>query len=432
MNTKYQETLEYLFQQLPMYQRIGPAAFKKDLTNTIALCAQLDDPQSKFPSIHIAGTNGKGSTAHLISSVFQAAGMKTGLYTSPHYIDFRERIKIDGQHVPESFVIDFVNKNASLFEEINPSFFEITVAMAFDYFAKEKVDIAVIETGLGGRLDSTNVITPLLSVITNISFDHQQFLGDTLESIAKEKAGIIKQGIPVIIGEEQMESQAVFNEVTKSKEAKIYFADRHYQANLLSQTKTHDSYNVKLNNQFFFENLKVNLHGIFQQKNIQTVLQTIEVFNDLKQFSKIERKHVREGFSNLKTLTNFKGRWQLIGDEPTIICDSAHNEAGLKIAMRELKKYPKEKLHFVLGVVNDKSIDKILSLLPKDAIYYFAKAAIPRGLDVEVLKEKATDFHLKGKTYDSVQQALEAAKKVASKKDFIYVGGSTFVVAEVI
>ncbi len=432
MNTKYQETLDYLFGQLPMFQRIGPVAFKKNLTNTLALCAHLDDPQSKFPSIHIAGTNGKGSTAHLLSAVFQSADMKTGLYTSPHYLDFRERIKINGQLVPESFVIDFVNDNSTAFEAIHPSFFEITVALAFDYFAKEKVDIAIIETGLGGRLDSTNVISPLLSIITNISFDHQQFLGDTIADIATEKAGIIKIGVPVVIGEEQMESHEIFENFAATKGSKIYFADRHYQAELLSQTTSHDVYNVRLNNQFFFENLKVNLHGIFQKKNIQTALQTIEVINDLKQFSEIERNHIREGFANLKELTNFKGRWQLIGEQPTIICDSAHNEAGLKIAMKELRKFPKEKLHFVLGVVNDKAFNKILALFPQEAIYYFAKADIPRGLDAEMLKEQAAEFGLKGESYSSVQNALVAAKNAATENDLIYVGGSTFVVAEVI
>ena len=432
MKTQYQKTLDFLFQQLPVFQRVGSVAFKKDLTNIKALCTQLGEPQTKFPSIHIAGTNGKGSTAHLLSSVFQAAGYKTGLYTSPHYVDFRERIKIDGQYVSEDFVIDFVEKHSKVFEKIKPSFFEITVAMAFDYFAQAKVDIAIIETGLGGRLDSTNIITPLLSVITNISLDHQQFLGDTIESIATEKAGIIKQGVPVVIGEEKFESQFVFEKVANIKGSKIFYADRHYYAELLSKKTSHDIFSVKLNNQWFFDNLEVNLHGAFQQKNIQTTLQAIEVFNDLKLYPEIERKHIRNGFGNLKSLTNFKGRWQILCERPTIICDSAHNEAGLKIAMRELRKIPKEKMHIVLGVVNDKTIDKILSFFPKDAFYYFAKANIPRGLDANILKEKAAGFSLQGNIYSSVNQALESAKKAASGEDLIYVGGSTFVVAEVI
>ena len=415
-----------------MFQRVGTIAFKKDLSNIRKLCTLLEEPQTKFSSVHIAGTNGKGSTAHLLSSVLQAAGFKVGLYTSPHYVDFRERIKINGQYVPEQFVIDFVKNNLNDFEEIKPSFFEITVAMAFDYFAAEKVDIAIIETGLGGRLDSTNIIMPLLSIITNISFDHQQFLGDTIESIAKEKAGIIKPGVPVVIGEENIESQKVFQEVAELNDARIYYADRHYQAELLSSTLNHDIYSVKLNNQWFFDNLEVNLHGAFQQKNMQTVLQAIEVFNDLKQFREVERSHIRTGFKNLKELTNFKGRWQLIGSEPMIICDSAHNEAGLKIAMRELRKLPKEKLHVVLGVVNDKTLDKVLSFFPTNATYYFAKANIPRGLDAKTLKTKAAGFNLHGDFYESVKEALETAKKVASEKDLIYVGGSTFVVAEVI
>ena len=433
MNKKYPHTLDFLFQQLPMFQRIGAAAMKKDLGNIKALCTHLGDPHTKFPSIHIAGTNGKGSTAHLLSAVFQSAGFKTGLYTSPHYIDFRERIKIDGKYVSEDFVVDFVEQNSAFLKKIKPSFFEITVAMAFDYFAEEKVDIAIIETGLGGRLDSTNIITPVLSVITNISLDHQQFLGDTIESIATEKAGIIKPGIPVVIGEEKTESQKVFEKVARGMISKIFYADRHYQAELLSQSETHDTYSVKLNNQWFFDNLQLNLKGSFQQKNIQTALQTIEVFNNLNKFPKIEREHIRNGFANLKSLTNFKGRWQLLGKQPTIICDSAHNEAGLKIAMRELKKLPKEKLHVVLGVVNDKSIDKILSLFPKEAIYYFAKADIPRGLEAAVLKEKGAQFSLKGDTYSSVKEALKNAKENAAENDLIYVGGSTlFVVAEVI
>ena len=415
-----------------MFQRVGAAAMKKDLTNIKLICSQLGNPQNKFPAIHIAGTNGKGSTAHLLTSVFQSAGYKTGLYTSPHYVDFRERIKINGNYVPEDFVVDFVEQNSSVLNLIKPSFFEITVAMAFDYFAKEKVDIAIIETGLGGRLDSTNILNPLLSVITNISLDHQQFLGDTIELIAVEKAGIIKEKVPVIIGEEKPESQKVFEKVASSKDAEIFYADRHYQAELISQNVTHDVYNIKLNNEWCFSNLEVNLHGAFQAKNLQTVLQAIEVFNDLKKFPELKREHIRDGFKNLIELTNFKGRWQSLGENPKIICDSAHNEAGLKIAMRELRKLPKEKLHFVLGVLNDKSIDKILSFLPKDAKYYFAKADIPRGLDALILKEKAAEFSLKGEVYNSVKEAFENAKKAASKNDLIYVGGSTFVVAEVI
>ena len=317
-------------------------------------------------------------------------------------------------------------------KKLKPSFFEITVAMAFDFFAKEEVDIAIIETGLGGRLDSTNIITPLLSLITNISFDHQQFLGDTIESIAEEKAGIIKPGVPVVIGEEKLQSLKIFEEHANSKKSPIYFADRYYQAELISQTTSHDFYNVKLNNQWFFSNLEVNINGVFQRKNIQSALKVIEVFNDFNQFPKIERNHIRAGFSNLKRLTNFKGRWQILGEKPLIICDSAHNEAGLKIVMRELRRLPKDKMHFILGVVNDKTIDKILSFFPKEATYYFAKADIPRGLDANILKEKAAEFSLKGQSYDSVQEALLGAKNAASENDLIYIGGSTFVVAEVI
>lgn len=405
---------------------------KKDLTNTKALCTHLGEPQTKFPSIHIAGTNGKGSTAHILCAIFQVAGLKTGLYTSPHYRDFRERIKINGKLVSKQFVNDFVENHGAFFEKLHPSFFEITVAMAFEYFAKEKVELAIVETGLGGRLDSTNVITPLISVITNIGYDHQQFLGDTLESIAGEKAGIIKPGIPVVIGEEQPQCREVFNKVAKEKASPVYFADRVYKAELQSRSQTHDMYLIKKNGEVFLENLSVNVKGAFQQKNLQTVFQTIEVFNALNTAIKIEESHIREALHNLKTLTNFQGRWQQIGDKPTIICDSAHNEDGLKIAMQELQYYPHDQLHVVLGMVNDKTIDKMLNLLPKKAIYYFAKADIPRGLDANILKEKADEFSLNGQTYVSVETALSAAKKAASANDLIYVGGSTFVVAEVI
>jgi dihydrofolate synthase/folylpolyglutamate synthase len=427
--TRYNSTLNYMYTQLPMFQRVGSQAFKKDLTNIKLLCEHLGNPFEKYPCIHIAGTNGKGSTAHLTSAILQAQGYKVGLYTSPHYRDFRERVKIDGKYISRKHVVEFIENNKAVFEKIKPSFFEITVALAFDFFAKEKVDIAVIETGLGGRLDSTNIITPILSVITNISFDHQQFLGNTLKKIAGEKAGIIKRNVPVVIGETQEATITVFEKKAKTKKSEIIFADQIYQVQKKSENLTHTTFDILKNGQPLFSNQKVNLHGAFQAKNIATALQAID---SLPESFSIKKSKVATAFFNLKSLTNFKGRWQVLQKDPIVLCDSAHNEAGLKLAMNQLKSLKVKELHFVLGMVNDKSIEKMLNFFPKDAHFYFCKPDIPRGLEVEILVQKATELGLTGRAYSSVKNALRAAKKKAGKKDLVYVGGSTFVVAEVI
>ena len=427
--TRFNSTLNYMYTQLPMFQRVGSQAMKKDLTNIKLLCEHLGNPFEKYPCIHIAGTNGKGSTAHVMSAILQEHGYKVGLYTSPHYRDFRERIKIDGKYVSRKYVVDFVENNKSVFEKIKPSFFEITVALAFDFFAKEKVDIAIIETGLGGRLDSTNIITPILSVITNISFDHQQFLGNTLKKIAGEKAGIIKKNIPVVIGETQEEIISVFEKKAKTKKSEITFADQNYQVKKKSENLTHTTFDILKGGRPLFSNQKINLHGAFQARNIATALQLIDSLPD--NFS-IKKSKVASALINLKSLTNFKGRWQVLQKDPIVLCDSAHNEAGLNLAMSQLKSLKVNDLHFVLGMVNDKLIEKMLSFFPKDAHFYFCKPDILRGLDVEILTQKATELGLKGRAYSSVKNALRAAKKKAGKKDLVYVGGSTFVVAEVI
>lgn len=429
----YKQTLNYLYTQLPMYQRVGQAAFKKDLTNIIKLCDALDNPQQKFPTIHIAGTNGKGSTAHLIASVLQARGLKVGLYTSPHYRDFRERIKINGEYIPEQGVVDFVDNNRKHFEAIKPSFFEITVALAFDYFANEKVDYAIIETGLGGRLDSTNIIQPVLSVITNISFDHQQFLGDTLPLIAGEKAGIIKSKTPVVIGEKQPETMSVFIKKAREMDAPIYFSTDTLKPTLLRKRFDGQFFEIKKGRTILFPNIKLNLIGNYQVKNMLTALQAILIFDNIKKTPEKESLNsIKKGFSIVKSLTNFIGRWEMLGQNPTILCDSAHNEAGLKLAMQEVAEMSFQKLHIVMGVVNDKDVSKVFKFFPKDAAYYFAKPEIPRGLDATILKEKAAELGVEGTVFISVKEALAAAKKAADEEDLIYVGGSTFVVAEVI
>ncbi len=428
----YQETLDFLFEQLPMYQRQGEEAFKKDLTNITALCKALGNPHDEFNSIHIAGTNGKGSTAHLIACLFQTRGLKVGLYTSPHYTDFRERIKINGAYISEEAVIAFVNDHGELFEQLQPSFFEITVAMAFDYFAKEEVDVAIVETGLGGRLDSTNIMRPDLSVITNISLDHQSMLGETLPEIAGEKAGIIKQEVPVVIGETQKEVKSVFEDKAKEMRADIVFADKSYRAELKKEVKDGSVYTIYRNGKACYNDVKVDIQGPFQEKNMTTLFQCIESINDLNLFKMIREYDIRNGLPKLKELTNYKGRWQRLQTNPTVICDSAHNESGLTYAMGALEDMTFDKLHIVLGMVNDKEVEKMLKFFPTEAVYYFCKADIPRGLAAGILRDKAGVLGLKGETYDSVPSALEAAKKEARKSDLIYVGGSTFVVAEVI
>ena len=428
----YTETIDYLYMQLPVYQRQGAAAMKKDLTNIRALCAALGQPERDFPSIHLAGTNGKGTTAHLLAAALQEAGLRVGLYTSPHYKDFRERIKLDGAYIPEETVVDFVENNQALFERVRPSFFEITVALAFRYFAQQRVDIAVIETGLGGRLDSTNVIDPVLSVITNISFDHQQFLGDTLPLIAGEKAGIIKPGRPVVIGERQAETGPVFEATAAERHAPLTYAEADWTAVLLDTDLQHSDYTIHYRRQPIIERLRVELFGNFQAKNIQTALAALRALGetDFPYTFRPQRLHVAWG--DLRARTAYQGRWQLLGREPLVLTDSAHNEAGLRLAMQQLAAVQRGQLHLVLGFVNDKDLDKVWPLLPRSARYYFARPAIPRGLDVTLLARSAARHGITGESFASVGEALAAALAGAETTDTIYVGGSTFVVAEVI
>lgn len=402
----YQESTEWMFNQLPMYQLQGASAYKKDLTNIHLLVNHLDNPHIDLKFVHVAGTNGKGSTSHMLSSILQEAGYKVGLYTSPHLKDFRERIKINGLEISEEFVCDFINTNKNFFESNEISFFEMSVGLAFDYFSKEKVDIAVIEVGMGGRLDATNIITPLVSVITNIGLDHTQFLGNTLKAIAYEKAGIIKPGIPVVIGEYTTETKEVFIKKAAECNSEIYFA-----SDLLSETYPSD------------------LIGDYQLHNKKTALLTIDIINAQKEFS-INHINIEKGFLNVVRNTGLQGRWQQLGDFPKIICDTAHNKDGLSIVLRQIEKETFEKLHIVLGVVNDKDLNEILPLFPKNAIYYFCKPDVPRGLQALTLKTKAEEFNLIGDLYNSVTEAYLSAKNNATKNDFIYIGGSTFVVAE--
>jgi len=401
----YQETLDYLYCKLPFYQRDGKAAYKADIGNIIAACKHLKDPHKKFKSIHIAGTNGKGSTAHMLSSVLQESGYKAGLYTSPHLKDFRERIKINGEMISQKYVINFVKENKEIFEELEMSFFEMTVAIAFNYFANKKVDIAIIECGLGGRLDSTNIINPELSIITNIGFDHTNLLGNTIEKIAFEKAGIIKNNTPIIIGRKQKETKQIFQKTAADKNTKLYFAE---------ETKT----------------FTTDLKGNYQKENITTAVSTILELQ--KMGWEISENNLQKGLKNVVKNTNLLGRWQVLNKQPFTICDTGHNEDGIKEIVKQIKETTHNNLHFVFGTVNDKEIDKILSLLPKKATYYFCKANIPRGMDADLLKKKAGKFQLFGNSFSSVKGALNTAKLNTKENDLIFIGGSTFVVAEVL
>jgi dihydrofolate synthase/folylpolyglutamate synthase len=403
----YKETINWMFIQLPMYQLQGASAYKKDLTNACLLSNHLGNPEKNLKCIHVAGTNGKGSTSHMLASIFQEAGYNVGLYTSPHLKDFRERIKISGVEISEDFVCDFINTNKAFFEANEMSFFEMTVGLALDYFAKEKVDIAIIEVGMGGRLDATNIITPLVSVITNIGLDHTQFLGNTLEAIAYEKAGIIKPGIPVVIGEYTPETKPVFLAKAKETRSEIYFA-----SDLIPETYDSD------------------LIGDYQAHNKKTVVQTISILNSQRTF-KISEANIKSGLLKVVKNTGLEGRWQQLGEFPKIICDTAHNKNGLEIVMKQIQKEKFDTLHIVLGVVNDKDLNEILPLFPSDAIYYFCKPNISRGLDAAILQEEARKNDLLGDTHPSVADAYNKALQTATMSDFIYIGGSTFVVAEI-
>lgn len=428
----YKETLNFLFNQLPMFQRIGAAAYKKDLTNIRILVAHLGHPEKEFRSIHIAGTNGKGSAAHMLAAILQAHGLKTGLYISPHYKDFRERIKIDGQFIRPKEVVEFVEKHKDIIQTVQPSFFEITVAMAFDHFARHKVDVAVIETGLGGRLDSTNVIRPLVSVITNIGYDHMDLLGDTLPKIAFEKAGIIKSSVPVVIGEEHPETRPVFEQKAKQEKTSIFWASQSYRAEAVSADAQYTWYDVYEAGQVKYGNLQVEAGGPFQGRNLCTVLQTFTVLKFAWQDVAWSEDKMRDGLKTLKKITYFIGRWQQLGERPAVICDSAHNQDGFEAIMDKLLSLPCRQLHIVAGFSADKEIGKLLAYFPKDALYYFARANVPRGLDAAVLREKAGEYGLKGRDYSSVRNALQAARRKAHPDDVIFVGGSIFVVGEVI
>ncbi len=404
----YEETLDWMFNKLPMYQTQGATAYRKDITNTVLLAKHLGNPEQYLKCIHVAGTNGKGSTSHLLASVLQEAGYKVGLYTSPHLKDYRERITINGNPISEEYVCDFINTNQSFFEANELSFFEMSVGLAFEYFVKEHTDINIIEVGMGGRLDATNIINPLVSVITNIGLDHTQFLGNTLESIAYEKAGIIKPNIPVVIGEYVNETQPIFVEKVKITNSEIYFASDLVQEDYPSA-----------------------LLGDYQIHNKKTVSQTIKVLQK-KRLLSISEEAVRKGFLNVIKNTNLQGRWQQLGKNPKTICDTAHNAHGLSLVLQQIQKEQFEQLHIILGVVNDKNLEEILPLFPENAIYYFCKPNNIRGLEPIILKEKANIFNLNGEIYNSVSNAYQAAKRSASPNDFIYIGGSTFVVAEIL
>ena len=422
----YQQTIDYLYDTLPMFSRMGSAAFKKDLTNTLLLCERLGNPQKKFKSIHVAGTNGKGSVSHMLAAIFQTTGYNTGLYTSPHLYDFRERIKLNGIMCDEDFVVDFVKRIKPAIEEIKPSFFEITVAMAFDYFAKHKIDIAIIEVGLGGRLDSTNVITPELSVITNIGWDHMNMLGNTLGEIAFEKGGIIKENIPVVVGEKKDETEEIFREIANQKHASIFFAEENYSVkefNLLP-----DSIEISIADRN--KNISTyhsDLPGIYQTKNILTVVQAMEVLND----SKINQQQIQTALQNVKRTTGLYGRWEIIHQQPAIVLEVAHNKDGVEQMLFHVSKINFHQLHLIIGMVKDKEVEPVLELLPKNANYYFTQAHIPRALDAQTLQSKAAEFHLQGNYFDDVNAALHQAMVNASKNDLIIVCGSIFLVAEV-
>ena len=429
----YQETCEYLYNQMPMFERQGASGYKEGLSNTLALDEHFGHPHHSFLTVHVGGTNGKGSCSHTIASILQQCGLRVGLYTSPHLVDFRERIRINGMPISEEYVTRFVENERSFFEPLYPSFFEVTTAMAFKYFKDMKVDIAVVEVGLGGRLDCTNIITPLVSVITNISFDHTQFLGDTLAKIASEKAGIIKKGVPVVIGETHTETRPVFENKAKAVDAPITFAEdlpEVLQAHILPQGGMHY---VTSN----YGEMDGDLGGIYQQKNMNTVLHTIQQLNNVLTNIQlphaslpITSQHIREGIAHVASNTGLMGRWQITGHHPMVVCDTGHNTGGWQYLSQQLAHVNCQKMHIVFGMVSDKDIDTVLTMLPKDAIYYFTRAESHRAIDEHILLQKALSSGLSGSTYPSVNKAYSAAKKAAKEDDFIFVGGSSYVVGD--
>ena len=427
----YQETLDYLFNALPMFQRVGASAFKKDLNNTLALCEHLGNPQFGFKSVHVAGTNGKGSSSHSIAAVLQAAGYKTGLYTSPHLKSFTERIKINGDEISQEAVVQFFKENKDFLDELKPSFFEMTVGLAFWYFAKEKVDIAVIEVGMGGRLDSTNVITPEVSLITNIGLDHMQFLGQTLPEIAGEKAGIIKHKIPVVISQTQEETTPVFLQKARESGSEIFFADQihHVEKTGTSKLGPFPMAEFKVNSGNDEYQISFGLLGDYQRYNLPGILETIHQLQ-LKGW-KIPQEAIQKGLAEVQSLTGLKGRWQILGEKPLVIADTGHNEPGIKEILAQLKTYSFDQLWMVLGMVQDKDISKILALLPKNARYVFCQADLPRAMGAQELAERASQFQLNGEVIPKINDALNFVRKNADSNDLIFIGGSTFVVAEI-
>jgi dihydrofolate synthase/folylpolyglutamate synthase len=427
----YEEVIAYLYDHLPYYQRSGQSAYKGSLDNTLVLDQLFNHPHHNFKSIHVAGTNGKGSVSHMLTSILMEAGYKTGLYTSPHLKDFSERVRVDGQPIDPDFVVQFVNDFLKLNSDntLEPSFFELTVILAFDYFAKCQVDVALVEVGLGGRLDSTNVISPVLSVITNISLDHMGILGDTLGKIALEKGGIIKPNIPVVIGETHPQTEVIFKGLAKSQAAPIFFADQIFQIDPIGHVsfKTQD-FQVRMSGKVVFKNLSLDLLGIYQRKNCSTVLSAVVQLRD--QGFEISDQAIVAGLKNVVGNTGLKGRWQILSENPLTICDTGHNEGGIREVVNQLKLIPYHKLHFVIGVVDDKDIAGILSLLPNKAAYYFTKANIPRAMDENQLMKRAAYFQLTGDSFGTVESAIAEARKNAGVDDLIFIGGSTFVVAE--
>lgn len=425
----WQQALDYLYAQLPMFHRIGAAAYKNNLDNSLALDKLLRHPHKNFPCIHIAGTNGKGSVSNMLAAIYQSAGYKTGLFTSPHLKDFRERIRVNGKMISRQYVIRFIEHHRKPFERIKPSFFEWTTALAFDYFRSKKVDIAIIETGLGGRLDSTNIITPELSVITNIGWDHANLLGDTLPKIAAEKAGIIKQGVPVVIGEKQKPVQSVFIKKANECNSPLIFASDNFMARIIDARLHSLKLNIFKNRKLCLKALTLDLTGYYQIKNVCTVLQSVSLLNE--KFS-VNQKQIRNGLKQVKKLTGFTGRWAVLSKHPLIITDTGHNREGISEVMKQITSIKFNRLHIVLGMVADKDVSSVLKQLPENAEYYFCRPAIPRGMPEAELRNRAMLVNLSGNEFPSVRSALKAAKARAGKSDLIFIGGSTFVVAEII
>lgn len=428
----YSETLHYLYEQLPMFQRVGAAGFKKGLGNTELLAQALGHPERRFRSVHVAGTNGKGSSSHMIAAVLQAAGYKVGLYTSPHLREFTERIRVNGQELHPDYLVEWVARWKALFEEVQPSFFEMCVALAFSYFAEQRVDIAVVEVGLGGRYDSTNIITPLVSLITNISFDHQALLGNTLPEIASEKAGIIKPGVPVVVSQTQAEVAPVFEREAALKLSHLVFADNIYQTAFEGEVSVESGLRplkVTQHGRPYLPNAELGLPGDYQQHNLPGVLGTLDELR--AQGFRITEAAVRTGLRQVTQLTGLRGRWSIIGQRPLVVCDTGHNAAGLRMVVSQLLRIPHQQLHLVIGAVNDKDVAGMLALLPKEGIYYFCAAKIPRALPAKELAQQATAAGLKGSAFGSVAEAVRAARVSASSADLVFIGGSTFVVAEV-